>query len=127
MADEIVQAWRSFDDDRRKSLLAKMSPDQKNKLRSALEADTTVPPVRQENPPGLVKRFGQGVGIPTSKAEAKGMLPQTTSDKILAITEPGAYLGAKYAENVGREGKKTFGEIREAGENIEKGGPLLAN
>ena len=40
MADknqDVAQAWKGFDETRRKSLLAKMTPDQKKNLRSALE------------------------------------------------------------------------------------------
>jgi hypothetical protein len=123
--NDIVQAWRSFDDSRRTSLLAKMSPEQKTKLRSALESDTTVPPARAKTPPGFVSRFGQGVGIPTSKEEAKGMLPQTTQDKALAIANPAAYLAKGYVENVGREGKKAAGEIGEAIEQTGDIGPRI--
>jgi hypothetical protein len=44
MADDLASEWRSFDDAKRQRLLSKMTPDQKKKLRSTLEGQSTPPP-----------------------------------------------------------------------------------
>lgn len=124
--NEIVEAWRSFDDKRRADLLGKMTPEQKRNLRMALEADTIVPPPRPESAPGFFKRTAQGVGLPTSKQELEAMKP-STAEQVLGPGATVAKLAYRYGENVFNQGREALGEIQAAGKNIKEGGPLLAN
>ena len=121
---DIVQAWRSFDDDRRKSLLGKMSTEQKSNLRHALEADTTVPPARS-SPPGFLTRFAEAVGLPTSKQDVEAMQP-STAEKIGGPAITFGKMAYFYGKNLYSEGKNAIAEIWEAGKNIDQGDKSLS-
>jgi hypothetical protein len=132
MADQdIAQQWKSFSPERRDALLDKMTPEQKNKLRAALETPTaTTHAASADNTPGFFKRLAQGVGIPTSKQELTGLLP--TKGEIIAsganpMFLPGTMLLNRYRKGLAAEGGKTLKETGEAIQNVRGGGPIGAN
>ncbi len=77
--------------------------------------------------PGFFKRLAQGVGVPSSMEEAKGMLPQSKLETFEALTDPAAMIADRAVANIGREGAKAGKEILEAGQNIKAGQPVGQN
>ena len=71
---DVAQEWKGFDENRRKELLARMSPAQKKNLRSALETPTgqakpTVTPTTDAPPqPSAVSRFLSSAWAPIKSA-----------------------------------------------------------
>lgn len=66
MADsnqDVAQAWKGFDDTRRKALLAKMNPDQKKNLRAALEGTPTAPDTSKLTTNSIDPKTGKGYGL----------------------------------------------------------------
>ncbi len=120
---DIAADWKSFSPERRDALLAKMTPEQKKKLRTTLEGASAHPPTQDKTPGGL-KRLAQGLGVPTSVDEAKkmaeGMRPSIKDRRtgIPAVT---------YVQNLYGEGKKALKEGYDAGYNIGEGQPVGPN
>jgi hypothetical protein len=128
MADQdIASQWKSFSPERREGLLAKMTPEQKKKLRSTLEAGAAPPtPAPEQSTPGYFKRLGQGLGLPTSKEEVKAMEP-STAEKIIGPTYTGAKIAYSYGKNLYQEGKNAVRETGEAASNVMAGQPVGQN
>jgi len=76
--------------------------------------------------PGALKRFGQGMGIPTNKEELMAIQP-TTTDKLLGPMALPVKAIPAYFKNLFEQGKASMKEAGEAGANIAEGGPVGAN
>ena len=133
MADQdIAQQWKSFTPERRQALLGKMSPEQKKKLRTTLEGGATAS-VAPDNTPGFFKRLAQGVGLPTSGEELKGMVPsreeirQGLTNPMSPTALPVDILARRYLRGVGKEGGEAIRETKEAAQNVSAGQPILPN
>ncbi len=124
--DDIAKQWKSFSPERRESLLGKMTPEQKKKLRSTLEASTAPPTSASAETPGFFKRLAQGVGAPTSIQEVRAMQP-STAEMVLGPAATAGKLAYRYGKTLYGESKKALGETSEAAANIREGGPVVAN
>src|SRR6266436_1067330 len=79
-----------------------------------------------EDQPGVIKRFAQGVGLPTSWDEVKataGEFKEMATDP----TGPGGHIAKGLLRNVYQRGKEGVAEVGEAARNIREGGPVGAN
>lgn len=103
---ELAQQWKSFDEGRRTSLLAKMTPEQKKRLRTALEAKPVAVAPKVETP-GFYKRLMQGTSLPSNVEELKAMQP-TTAEKLIGPPAIAARAAYNYVSNLGAEGKKAY-------------------
>src|ERR1039457_4793637 len=109
MADQdIATAWKSFDANRRDSLLAKMTPEQKKKLRASLESPATLPNV--------------GLAPPAGAPPPKGTLPgeefnvRTAPGKILDRVSENMESMAKLPAQFLAESRTRFKTAREKGD-----------
>ena len=68
--NDIATEWMSFDQDRRKRLLAKMSPDQKKNLRSAIEGAQVAPKSAPAKPQFSMSNAPTGVDATLDRAES---------------------------------------------------------
>lgn len=77
-------------------------------------------------PPGFLKRYAEGLGIPTNTAEL-GQAAKQTAQTVLTggILQPEQF--ANYAIGAYRGAKQGFQDITDAFRNVEQGGPVGAN
>lgn len=85
------------------------------------------PTEAKPSPPGALQRYGQGMGVPTSKEELMAIPPATTVDKLLGPFQVPIKQGPAYFKNLYAQGKTSMKEAEEAGANVAEGGPLGAN
>jgi hypothetical protein len=92
----------------------------------------TAPPAEpaKKQSPGFFKRLAQGMQLPSSVKELKGMIPKLPDPNAPPILWPASIVAKPivgYAKNLYSEGKKAVNEALEAGENIGEGGPIKEN
>lgn len=113
---DIAEQWLSFPEERRRSLLAKMTPEQKQSLRGILEKHNNGIVhlgTKYKPEPGFVSRTLQGIGLPQTRAELAKFaqvfeLGPTPMDKdivskgfsFLPVAGPIYRLGAQFGENL---------------------------
>lgn len=151
--DEAIDALRKLPPDQQRDLLSKLPPDRLNEIHAKLTAAPAftaspqdLPALRQSlmqkqalkdkaatdatttapDGPGFFTRVGNALNLPTTQGEVEAAQP-STAEQIIGPAATAAKMGYGYVKNLVTAGKKAYGDIKEAGENIGEGQPVVPN
>lgn len=128
MSSDAIDDFIALPQDQQMSTLQQLAPDKQDQLlgqvkqrKAASVAATSTQPA-----PGFMQRFGEATGIPTTQAAGEATQPSLLE----AAGGPAFTAGHilyNYGKNIVDESKKAYQGVKEAGQNIAAGQPIVPN